>query len=201
MSPKSSRKKPESFDPIASHMRRIIEELGENPKREGITRTPERYARAMRHLTSGYAMDPRAVVGKGLFKQEESEIVIVRDIELYSLCEHHLLPFYGKAHVAYLPRGKIIGLSKIPRLVDVFARRLQVQERLTTQVSETLMELLKPHGVAVIMECYHLCMMMRGVEKQNSYTVTSSMLGDFKTNAITRQELLHLLGMGSRHRP
>ena len=124
--------------------------------------------------------------------------MIVRDIELYSLCEHHLLPFYGKAHVAYLPRGKIIGLSKIPRLVDVFARRLQVQERLTTQVSKTLMDLLKPHGVAVIMECYHLCMMMRGVEKQNSYTVTSSMLGDFKTNAITRQELLHLLGMGGR---
>jgi len=198
MTSKKKRPEPVRFDPVADHMREILRELGEDPAREGIVRTPERFARAMRHLTSGYGMDPREVVGKGLFKQEESEIVIVRDIELYSLCEHHLLPFYGKAHVAYLPRGKIIGLSKIPRLVDVFARRLQVQERLTTQVSKTLMDLLKPHGVAVIMECYHLCMMMRGVEKQNSYTVTSSMLGDFKTNAITRQELLHLLGMGGR---
>ena len=179
-------------------MRDILRELGESPDREGLDRTPERYAKAMRYLTSGYDVDPATVVGKGLFKQEQSEIVIVRDIELFSLCEHHMLPFYGKAHVAYLPRGKIIGLSKIPRLVDVFARRLQVQERLTTQVSQTLMSLLKPHGVAVIMECFHLCMMMRGVEKQNSYTVTSSMLGDFKTNAITRQELLHLLGMGGR---
>ena len=179
-------------------MRQILKDLGENPNREGLERTPERYAKAMRYLTSGYGVDPASVVGKGLFNQEESEIVIVRDIELFSLCEHHLLPFYGKAHVAYLPKGKIIGLSKIPRIVDVFARRLQVQERLTTQVSKTLMDLLKPHGVAVIMECFHLCMMMRGVEKQSSYTITSSMLGSFKSNAITRQELLHLLGMGGR---
>ncbi|MBU6375791.1 MAG: GTP cyclohydrolase I FolE [Bdellovibrionales bacterium] len=179
-------------------MRQILEELGEDPSREGLSRTPERYAKAMRYLTSGYGIDPASVVGKGLFHQEQSEIVIVRDIELFSLCEHHLLPFYGKAHVAYLPKGRIIGLSKIPRIVDVFARRLQVQERLTTQVSNSLMDILKPHGVAVIMECFHLCMMMRGVEKQSSYTITSSMLGSFKTNAITRQELLHLLGMGDR---
>jgi GTP cyclohydrolase I len=188
------------MDPIATRLEEVLRALGEDPKREGLRRTPERYAKAMRYLTSGYSMDAKAVVGKGLFKQEQSEIVIVRDIELFSLCEHHMLPFYGKAHVAYLPKGKIIGLSKIPRIVDVFARRLQVQERLTTQVSESLMTLLKPHGVAVIMECFHLCMMMRGVEKQNSYTVTSSMLGAFKTNSITRQELLHLLGMGGRSR-
>ena len=198
MSSKSRKKKPEKTDPVADHLREILTELGEDTGREGLHRTPERYAKAMRYLTSGYGMSPESVVGKGLFNQEQSEIVIVRDIELFSLCEHHMLPFYGKAHVAYLPRGKIIGLSKIPRIVDVFARRLQVQERLTTQVSQALMDILKPHGVAVIMECFHLCMMMRGVEKQNSYTVTSSMLGEFKTNAITRQELLHLLGMGGR---
>jgi GTP cyclohydrolase I len=183
---------------IAGRLTEILEMLGEDTRREGLVRTPERYAKAMQFLTSGYRIDVDEIARKALFKQEESEIVIIRDIELFSLCEHHLLPFYGKVHVAYLPKGKIIGLSKVPRIVDAFARRLQVQERLTTEISKTLMRVLKPHGVAVIAECSHLCMMMRGVEKQHSYTVTSSMLGAFRTNATTRQELLHLLGMGSR---
>lgn len=183
---------------ISDRMSEVLKLLGEKPTREGLAKTPERYARAMQFLTSGYAMDVDAIARKALFKQEESEIVIIRDIELFSLCEHHLLPFYGKIHVAYLPKGKIIGLSKVPRIVDAFARRLQVQERLTTEISETLMRVLKPHGVAVIAECSHLCMMMRGVEKQHSYTVTSSMLGAFRSNPTTRQELLHLLGMGGR---
>ncbi len=181
-------------DPLEDHVRSLLTYIGENPKREGLERTPERFARSMRYLTSGYEADLKKVVGKGLFKSESSEIVIVRDIELFSLCEHHLLPFYGKAHVAYIPDGKIIGLSKIPRILDVFARRLQVQERLTTQVSQALMDILQPLGVAVIIEASHLCMMMRGVEKQNSRTITSSMLGEFRNNSITRQELLHLLG-------
>lgn len=179
---------------VASQMRTILKQLGEDPSREGLQRTPERYAKAMTFLTSGYNKTPEEVVGKGLFSQESSEIVIVRDIELFSLCEHHLLPFYGKAHVAYIPKGKIIGLSKIPRIVDIYARRFQVQERLTTQVSTALMNILKPEGVAVIIEAYHLCMMMRGVEKQNSYTITSSMRGVFETSDMTRKELLALLG-------
>jgi GTP cyclohydrolase I len=148
----------------------------------------------MEFLTSGYSKDVEQIVGKAVFNEQSNEMVIVRDIELFSLCEHHMLPFYGKAHVAYIPNGKVIGLSKIPRIVDVYARRLQVQERMTTQISSKLMEVLKPLGVAVIIECYHLCMMMRGVEKQNSYTITSSMLGSFHDNAVTRQEFLHLLG-------
>ncbi len=183
---------------IADRLRATLLDLGEDPTREGLHKTPERYAKAMRYLTSGYTADTKKIVGKALFKQESTEIVLIRDIELFSLCEHHLLPFYGKAHVAYIPKGKIIGLSKIPRIVDVFARRLQVQERLTTQISEELMRLLKPLGVAVIIEASHLCMMMRGVEKQNSRTITSSMLGVFRDNAITRQELLHLLRGESR---
>jgi GTP cyclohydrolase IA len=179
---------------IAEKIRDILGLLGETVDREGLKRTPERYAKAMQFLTSGYERSPDEVVGKAIFKEDSSEIVIVRDIELFSLCEHHLLPFYGKAHVAYIPDGRIVGLSKIPRIVDVFARRLQVQERLTTQISEELMRLLKPLGVAVIIEAFHLCMMMRGVEKQSSYTITSSMLGEFRNNATTRKELLHLLG-------
>lgn len=195
--------KQQANDPIQTEIQTaiqsIIENLGEDPKREGLARTPARFAKAMRFLTSGYDADIKKIVGSGMFKADSSEIVIVRDIELFSLCEHHLLPFYGKAHVAYIPRNKIIGLSKIPRIVDVFARRFQVQERLTNQISETLMKVLKPYGVAVIIEAYHLCMMMRGVEKQNSRTITSSMLGVFRTNAVTRQELLHLLGgIGTR---
>jgi GTP cyclohydrolase IA len=199
---KARRKAPAPSDiqpAMAGKIREILGLLGENPAREGLKRTPERYAKAMGFLTSGYDRSPDEIVGKALFKEDSSEIVIVRDIELFSLCEHHLLPFYGKAHVAYIPNGTIVGLSKIPRLVDVFARRLQVQERLTTQISEELMRLLKPHGVAVIIEAFHLCMMMRGVEKQSSYTITSSMLGEFRNNATTRKELLHLLGsLGGR---
>jgi GTP cyclohydrolase I len=148
----------------------------------------------MQFLASGYEKDVRSVVGRAVFHEESREMVIVRDIELFSLCEHHLLPFFGKAHVAYIPNGKIIGLSKIPRIIDVFARRFQVQERLTTQVAQALMETLEPLGVAVVIEAVHLCMMMRGVEKQNSYTITSAMKGVFQTDPVTRKELLHLLG-------
>ncbi len=183
-----------TFQALARHARSSLALLGEDTKREGLIDTPKRYAKAMRFLTSGYNRKIKDVVGTALFTEASSEIVIVRDIELFSLCEHHLLPFYGKAHVAYIPNGKIIGLSKIPRIVDVFARRLQVQERLTSQISETLMDVLKPLGVAVIIEADHMCMMMRGVQKQNSSTVTSSMLGVFRTDPTTRKELLHLLG-------
>jgi GTP cyclohydrolase I len=193
----SSRKKAASADPVLSqvttHTRAVLDLLGEDIHREGLIDTPKRYAKAMQFLTSGYTRKVDDVVGKALFREDSSEIVIVRDIELFSLCEHHLLPFYGKAHVAYIPNGKIIGLSKIPRVIDVFARRLQVQERLTTQISEELMRVLKPHGVAVIIEAFHLCMMMRGVEKQYSSTITSSMLGVFRSDPTTRKELLHLL--------
>ncbi|MGE0616522.1 MAG: GTP cyclohydrolase I FolE [Bacteriovoracia bacterium] len=171
----------------------IIGEIGEDMGREGLRDTPRRYAKAMEFLTSGYRANLDKIVGQALFKSESSEIVLIRDIELFSMCEHHLLPFWGRAHVAYIPNEKIIGLSKVPRIVDAFARRLQVQERLTTQVSEALMKILQPHGVAVTIEAYHLCMMMRGVEKQNSKTVTSSMQGAFRDNPSTRQELLHLL--------
>jgi GTP cyclohydrolase IA len=180
-------------DPIQPMMRKILAELGEDVSREGLQDTPKRYARAIRYLTSGYSADVDQIVGKALFKQDASEIVIVRDIELFSLCEHHLLPFYGKAHVAYIPDGRIIGLSKIPRIVDVFARRLQVQERLTTQISDELERVLKPLGVAVIIEAYHLCMMMRGVQKQASSTITSALTGEFKKNATTRAEMLSLM--------
>lgn len=197
--PKSSPKTNSGLsEQISTKMSEILTLLGESPTREGLIRTPERYAKAMQFLTSGYSTNVDEIAKKALFRQEDSEIVIIRDIELFSLCEHHLLPFFGKIHVAYLPKGKIIGLSKVPRVVNAFARRLQVQERLTTEISKTLMRVLRPHGVAVIAECSHLCMMMRGVEKQHSYTVTSSMLGVFRTNPTTRQELLHLLGMGTR---
>ncbi|MBI2712496.1 MAG: GTP cyclohydrolase I FolE [Bdellovibrio sp.] len=179
---------------IRKNIRSTLKTLGENVHREGLKATPSRYAKAMQFLTSGYQMDIDQIVGKAVFNEPSSEMVLVRDIELFSLCEHHLLPFYGKAHVAYIPDGKIIGLSKIPRIVNVFSRRLQIQERLTTQISEELMRILKPQGVAVIIEASHLCMMMRGVEKQNSYAVTSSMLGAFRTQEATRKELLGLLG-------
>jgi len=182
------------LDQMKKNVRSTLELLGEDVEREGLKDTPKRHAKAMQFLTSGYDKDIDSIVGKALFKEKSNEMVIVRDIEIFSLCEHHLLPFYGKAHVAYIPDGKVIGLSKIPRIVDVYARRLQVQERLTTQISAKLMEVLQPLGVAVIIEAFHLCMMMRGVEKQNSYTITSSMQGSFRDNAITRQELLALLG-------
>lgn len=188
---------------LIKNIKSNLQILGENPTREGLRDTPKRHAKAMEFLTSGYHKDIDKIVGKALFKEESSEVVVVRDIELFSLCEHHLLPFYGKAHVAYIPNGKIIGLSKIPRIIDVFSRRLQVQERLTSQISEELERILKPLGVAVIIEANHLCMMMRGVEKQNSYTITSSMKGAFRDDPKTRQELLALLGGlgGSRRGP
>ena len=186
---------------IEKNIRSTLELLGENPKREGLLDTPKRYTKAMEFLTSGYEKDIDEIVGDALFKENSSEIVIVRDIELFSLCEHHLLPFYGKAHVAYIPNGKIIGLSKIPRIIDVFSRRLQVQERLTTQIADEMVRILNPLGVAVILEASHLCMMMRGVEKQNSYTITSSMRGVFREDPMTRNELMDLLGgLGNQRR-
>jgi GTP cyclohydrolase I len=171
----------------------MLDEVGEDPKREGLVRTPERVAKAMGFLTSGYEMDVKTVVNKAIFTVDYSEMVIVKDIDFYSLCEHHLLPFFGKCHVAYLPRGRVIGLSKIPRLVEMFSRRLQVQERLTNQIAETISEVLDPLGVAVVMEGTHLCMLMRGVEKQNAFAVTSAMLGGFRNDARTRMEFLELL--------
>lgn len=173
--------------------RELLRRMGEDPDRDGLVRTPERVERAMAFLTKGYTMDVTQVLHNALFDVDYDEMVIVKDIEFFSQCEHHLLPFFGKAHIAYVPNGKVIGLSKIPRLVDVFARRLQVQERLTRQVSEAIQEAINPQGVAVIMEAQHLCMMMRGVEKQHSSTVTSAMLGVFKTQAQTRTEFLSLV--------
>lgn len=178
---------------ISSSVEKILTFIGEDPKREGLLRTPHRVEAAYKFLTKGYHINIPDLVNDAIFSEECNEMVIVRDIEFYSLCEHHLLPFYGKCHVAYLPQGKIIGLSKIPRIVDAFARRLQVQERLTNQIATTLVEILAPHGVAVIMEGKHLCMMMRGVEKQNSFVTSSAMLGAFKTERATRMELLNLI--------
>ncbi|MGK5082068.1 GTP cyclohydrolase I FolE [Bdellovibrionota bacterium FG-1] len=179
---------------IIKNTRSTLDLLGEDVTREGLIRTPERYAKAMEFLTSGYDRNIDDIVGNALFKENASEIVIIRDIEFFSLCEHHLLPFFGRAHVAYIPKNRIIGLSKIPRIVDAFSRRLQVQERLTTQIAGELQRILKPLGVAVIIEATHLCMMMRGVEKQSSYTITSTMLGEFHDDPVTRKELLALLG-------
>jgi GTP cyclohydrolase I len=177
-------------------VRRMLVELGEDPAREGLVNTPARVERALRFLTSGYGADVDAILNGALFTVDYSEMVIVKDIDFYSLCEHHLLPFFGKCHVAYIPRRHVIGLSKIPRLVDVFARRLQIQERLTNQVAATILEKVDPLGVAVVCEGTHLCMSMRGVEKQNSFAVTSAMLGSFRDNARTRTEFLELI----RHR-
>jgi GTP cyclohydrolase IA len=182
-----------SDDPIAEAVRKMIVEIGEDPDREGVLKTPARVAKSMRFLTSGYRQDVDQVVNSALFSVAYDEMVIVKDIEIFSLCEHHLLPFFGRCHVAYVPNGKVIGLSKIPRIVDVFARRLQVQERLTVQIAETLMEKIKPQGVGVIIEARHLCMIMRGVEKQNSVAVTSHMLGVFRDAEGTRSEFLRLV--------
>ncbi|MDH5762099.1 MAG: GTP cyclohydrolase I FolE [Nitrospinota bacterium] len=177
----------------------MLVELGEDPSREGLQNTPERVDQSMRFLTGGYWVDIEELVNDALFEDPNTdEMVIIKDIDLFSLCEHHLLPFFGKCHVAYIPDGKIIGLSKIPRIVDAFSRRLQVQERLTSQVADCLNTILKPKGVAVVIDALHLCMSMRGVEKQNSYTTTSSMLGAFKSNPSTRSEFLSLLA--GRHR-
>ncbi|MBK9269970.1 MAG: GTP cyclohydrolase I FolE [Saprospiraceae bacterium] len=173
--------------------REILESMGENPNREGLLRTPQRAAKAIEFLTEGYQKDPVAILRSALFTEEYSEMVLVKDIEFYSLCEHHMLPFFGHAHIAYIPNGKIVGLSKIPRLVDVFSRRLQVQERLTIEILNALDDTLKPHGVAIVMEAQHMCMMMRGVQKQNSLTTSSAFTGVFKTFE-TRNEFLTLLG-------
>jgi GTP cyclohydrolase I len=173
--------------------RELLVRLGEDPTRDGLLRTPERMEKSMKFLTRGYAMNVTDVLHDALFDVDYDEMVIVKDIEFFSMCEHHLLPFFGKAHIAYVPNGKVIGLSKIPRLVDVFARRLQVQERLTRQIGEAITDAINPQGVAVILEAQHLCMMMRGVEKQHSSTVTSAMLGVFKTQLQTRNEFLSLV--------
>ena len=183
--------------PMADLVRRMLVLLGDDPEREGLRETPQRVAKSLAYLTAGCSKDPREVVGNAVFEHEADEMVLVRDIELYSLCEHHMLPFFGKAHVAYLPKGRIIGLSKLARLVDCFARRLQVQERLTMQIAKALEDILAPDGVGVVVEAKHLCMMMRGVEKQNSEAVTSCMLGRFRRDARTRQEFLDILA----HRP
>jgi GTP cyclohydrolase I len=174
-------------------IRHLLAELGEDPDREGLVRTPLRVEKALRFLTSGYSADIDEVLNDALFTVDYSEMVIVKDIDFYSLCEHHLLPFFGKCHIAYMPRNRVIGLSKIPRLVDVFARRLQIQERMTNQIAETIREKVDPLGVAVVCEGTHLCMSMRGVEKQNSFAVTSAMLGGFRDNARTRMEFLELI--------
>ncbi len=175
-------------------VRKMLSELGENPDREGLLDTPKRVDKSLRFLTEGYEMDPKVIIEKALFDAEESEMVIVKDIELYSLCEHHMLPFFGKCHIAYIPNGKIVGLSKLPRVVDVFSRRLQVQERLTSQIANAISEYLNPLGVGVIVEASHFCMMMRGVQKQNSRTITSCMLGEFRESSKTRNEFLKLIG-------
>ncbi len=182
---------------IAELMHEILERIGEDPTRDGLVRTPARAEKALTYLTSGYEANIASIVNGALFEVRYDEMVIVKDIEFFSLCEHHMLPFYGKAHVAYLPGEKVIGLSKIPRIVDMFARRLQVQERLTQEIAESLQDVLKPRGVGVILEARHFCMMMRGVEKQHSGTVTSAMLGAFRQNKETRDEFLSLIKQDS----
>ncbi len=174
-------------------MRELLVRLGEDPERDGLLDTPQRMVSAMQYLTKGYQEDPEKILKEALFDVDYDEMVIVKDIEMFSLCEHHLLPFFGKVHVAYIPNKKVIGLSKIPRLIDVFARRLQVQERLTVQIAESIQNAIHPHGVGVVIEARHLCMMMRGVEKQHSAAVTSSMLGVFRDEQETRQEFLALI--------
>ncbi len=173
----------------------MLEGIGEDPEREGLIKTPERVARSMRFLTKGYLEDPEDVLKKAVFTESYDEMVLVKEIELFSMCEHHMLPFFGKAHVAYIPDGKIVGLSKLGRVVDVYARRLQVQERLTQQIRDTIQNVLKPRGVGVVIEAKHMCMVMRGVEKQNSITTTSAMSGEFLSSQSTRSEFLRLIGL------
>jgi GTP cyclohydrolase I len=184
-------------DPIAELTRELLIELGEDPQREALQRTPGRVAESLRFLTQGYGQDVEEAISGAVYSEAYQEMVVVKDVEVYSLCEHHLLPFYGRAHLAYMPRGRIVGISKLPRVVDIFARRLQVQERLTTQIAEALDSALEPYGVAVVIEAYHLCMMMRGVQKQNSRTVTSHLTGVFRTDPKTRSEFLELIGRRS----
>jgi GTP cyclohydrolase I len=184
------------LDPIEPLVEAMLKELSEDPVRDGLLKTPSRVAKSMRFLTEGYEQDPHDILNDALFDVTYNEMVIVKDIEVYSLCEHHLLPFLGRAHVAYIPNGKVVGLSKIPRLVEIFARRLQVQERLTVEIAEALDEILKPTGVAVVVEAIHLCMMMRGVSQQNSFAITSSLRGEFHDDPKTRAEFMELI----RHR-
>lgn len=181
-----------SLNKISSDYLDILKEVGEQPNREGLLKTPMRAAKAMQYLTHGYDLDPSAILKSAMFKEDYKQMVIVKDIEVYSLCEHHLLPFFGKAHIAYIPNGYIVGLSKIPRIVDAFARRLQVQERLTTEIRDCIQDTLKPMGVAVVIECSHLCMQMRGIQKQNSVTTTSAFTGEFLKDT-TRSEFINLI--------
>ncbi|MDX1447183.1 GTP cyclohydrolase I FolE [Lishizhenia sp.] len=180
-------------DKLSAIYKEVLGEIGEDPNREGLLKTPERVAKALQYLTKGYDEDPEEILKGALFNEEYSEMVIVKDIEVYSMCEHHMLPFFGKAHIAYIPDGKIVGLSKIPRVVDAFARRLQVQERLTIEIRDCIEKTLNPKGVAVVMECNHMCMQMRGVQKQNSSTTSSAFTGDFLNNDSTRKEFINLV--------
>ncbi|WP_295672886.1 GTP cyclohydrolase I FolE [uncultured Mucilaginibacter sp.] len=189
---KIDRYNPELISSLSAHYQEILKELGENPEREGLLKTPERIAKAMLYLTQGYDLDAKAIMASAVFKEDYSQMVIVKDIEVYSMCEHHMLPFFGKAHVAYIPNGHVVGLSKIPRIVDVFARRLQVQERLTNDIRDCIQNALNPLGVGVVIECRHLCMSMRGVQKQNSVTTTSAFTGEFLKEK-TRTEFLNLI--------
>src|SRR5687767_10515675 len=189
---KIDRYNPVTVEGMAGHVRALISRIGEDPDREGLAKTPERVAKALQFLTHGYGLDPAEILRSAMFREEYQQMVIVRDIEVYSLCEHHMLPFFGKAHVAYIPNGHIVGLSKVPRVVDAFARRLQVQERLTMDIRDCINDVLKPLGVAVVMECHHLCLQMRGVQKQNSVTTTSAFTGEFEKQT-TRQEFISLL--------
>lgn len=189
---KIDRYNPEKVAKIASHYHEILTLLGEDPARQGLLKTPERVAKALQFLTHGYDLDPATILRSAMFEEEYSQMVVVKDIEVYSLCEHHMLPFFGKAHVAYIPNGHIVGLSKIPRVVDIYARRLQVQERLTNEIRDCIQDTLNPMGVAVVVECKHLCMCMRGVQKQNSVTTTSAFTGEFAKER-TRQEFLQLI--------
>ncbi|MFT6849882.1 MAG: GTP cyclohydrolase I [Sphingobacteriales bacterium] len=182
----------DKVDTISQSYANILKEMGEDPEREGLLKTPERVAKAMQYLTHGYDLKPAEILKSAMFKEDYSQMVIVKDIEIYSLCEHHLLPFFGKAHVAYIPNGHVVGLSKIPRVVDAFARRLQVQERLTNEIRDCIQETLSPLGVAVVIEARHLCMSMRGIQKQNSATTTSAFTGEFE-NDRTRSEFMHLI--------
>jgi GTP cyclohydrolase I len=184
------------IDPLEKHVHGILAGLGEDPERDGLERTPHRVARSLRFLTKGYGEDPVTILNNALFDVTYDEMVVVKDIDFFSLCEHHLLPFFGRAHVAYIPNGKVVGLSKIPRLVEMFARRLQVQERLSMQIAETIEKVLAPKGVAVVIESVHLCMMMRGVEQQNAFAITSSLKGAFQADPKTRSEFMELI----RHR-
>ncbi|OIQ64240.1 GTP cyclohydrolase 1 [mine drainage metagenome] len=189
---KIDRYNPELISSLSAHYQEILKELGENPEREGLIKTPERIAKAMLYLTQGYDLDAKAIMASAVFKEDYSQMVIVKDIEVYSMCEHHMLPFFGKAHVAYIPNGHVVCLSKIPRIVDVFARRLQVQERLTNDIRDCIQDALDPMGVGVVIECRHLCMSMRGVQKQNSVTTTSAFTGEFLKEK-TRTEFLNLI--------